>query len=215
MSCPSTDMSAVVVVSVGTACPSVPLPHARFVQSRDASSQPKKPQLDGSGRPSGQGRGYHQQRRNKANGSWNLVPPVSSQPQTKKQDGHSWHWCAKCSHWSTTHGTQGHISSKPKEDKPPQANALFDHHAWHIAQLMSSQTLHQLFTLLLPWLLGLAALIPVPFLFPEFDPVALAALALHCFVSHPAPVLAALLWSSLLAICLCLHRSPLADCSVP
>ena len=178
--------------------------------------QPKKPRQDGSGCPSGQGRNSRQQRRSKANGSWKSIPPNASQPQTKKQEGHTWHWCATCSRWSTTHSTQGHTSSKPKDDKPPQANALlFDHHAWHVSHSARPtwlQTLSQLFSLLLPWLLGLAALLPVPFLFPEFDTVALATLALHHFASHPAPVLVVLLWSSLLAICLRLRRSPSVDC---
>ena len=185
-------------------------------------SQPKKPRQDGNGRPSGQGRGSRNQRRSKANGSWKSVPPDASQAHTKKQDGRTWHWCAKCSRWSTTHGTPEHTSGKPKTDKPPQANAIFfDHHAWHasyVARPTWSQTLRQLFTLLIPWLLGLIALIPVPFLFPSFDPVALtvdlAVFALHCLATHPAPIFAALLWSSLLVICLRLRRSPPADCSV-
>ena len=177
--------------------------------------QPKKPRQDGGSRPSSQGRNTRQQRRSKANGSWKSIPLNTSQPQTKKQEGRTWHWCATCSRWSTTHGTQGHTSGKAKDDKP-QANALlFDHHAWyasHTTRPTWSQTLSQLFSLLLPWLLGLAALLPVPFLFPEFDAVALATLALCRFASHPAPVLAVLLWSSLLAICLRLRQSPLVDC---
>ena len=57
--------------------------------------------------------------------AWKTVAPKNGEPQTKTQDGKTWHWCAKCNYgkgrWSTTHGTKEHIG------KPPTASSHLAH----------------------------------------------------------------------------------------
>ena len=61
--------------------------------------------------------------------SWKVTPPKSGEPQTKKVNDKTWHWCQKCNYgkgrWSTTHGTKEHQSkpkSKPQSTPQPSAH---------------------------------------------------------------------------------------------
>jgi hypothetical protein len=40
--------------------------------------------------------------------AWKTKPPSSGQPESKHVDAKEWHWCAKCSHWRISHGTEDH-----------------------------------------------------------------------------------------------------------
>ncbi len=40
--------------------------------------------------------------------SWRTTAPTSGSPQTIHKNGRTFHWCAKCRRWSSTHGTAGH-----------------------------------------------------------------------------------------------------------
>jgi hypothetical protein len=40
--------------------------------------------------------------------TWKTKPPKNNEPETKTVDGLEWHWCAKCTHWRTSHGTSEH-----------------------------------------------------------------------------------------------------------
>ena len=63
---------------------------------------------------------------------WKKTPPTGGESSTKTMQGRTWHWCAKCSRWSTTHGTDGH-TGKPGSTTP-SANALFlNPSAWYCA----------------------------------------------------------------------------------
>lgn len=58
--------------------------------------------------------------------SWKKVAPSGNESQTKTMIGKTWHWCAKCRRWSTTHNTEQHTSPAK-----PQANVVIDPAAWH------------------------------------------------------------------------------------
>jgi Zinc knuckle len=42
--------------------------------------------------------------------SWTRTPPSSGSPVTKTMHGKTFHWCAKCKRWTTSHGTDQHKS---------------------------------------------------------------------------------------------------------
>lgn len=44
--------------------------------------------------------------------NWKKVPPDQGEPETKTMRGKTWHWCAHCGRWSTTHGTKDHTGPK-------------------------------------------------------------------------------------------------------
>jgi hypothetical protein len=43
--------------------------------------------------------------------SWTKVPPTSGQPQSKTMHGKTFHWCATCKRWTTSHKTSEHKSN--------------------------------------------------------------------------------------------------------
>lgn len=71
----------------------------------------------GKGSPNSSRKPSHQ-----ANG-WKKKAPATGDPTTKVTQGRTWHWCAKCSRWSTTHGTDGHTGKAGSST--PSANAMF------------------------------------------------------------------------------------------
>ena len=75
----------------------------------------------------------HRHSNNKSNGAWKKVPPGDGTPETKTMNGKTWHWCAHCTRWSTTHGTAGHTGPKTNSAPPKhEANLLFANpSAWH------------------------------------------------------------------------------------
>jgi Reverse transcriptase (RNA-dependent DNA polymerase)/Zinc knuckle len=68
------------------------------------------------GRSGGRGFGGRGGSKGKANSSWTRVPPEPNQPKTKVEHGKTFHWCATCKRWSTSHGTDQH------RGKPDQGN---------------------------------------------------------------------------------------------
>ena len=62
----------------------------------------------------GGGKGGHDQndRSKGAPKSWRLVAPGSGDPQTKSVNGKTFHWCATCKRWTTTHSTETHTGAK-------------------------------------------------------------------------------------------------------
>jgi hypothetical protein len=59
--------------------------------------------------------------------SWKKTPPKSGEPETKEVKEKPWYWCAKCTKWSTSHGTDKHRKDAPATpgaptDTPPAAS---------------------------------------------------------------------------------------------
>ena len=70
----------------------------------------------GGGRNRGRSHGRNDRTRNQ-NGrrsgpktSWKKVGPKSGEPTTKTHNGKTFHWCTKCSSWTTTHTSSTHTS---------------------------------------------------------------------------------------------------------
>ena len=69
-------------------------------------------------------------------GSWKTKAPASGESKSKDINGRTFHWCAKCRRWSTTHhSTATHVFRTPGLSRGgsgrPAANALtFDTPAW-------------------------------------------------------------------------------------
>ena len=59
--------------------------------------------------------------------NWKHVPPKEGEQQTKKVGKRTFHWCAKCNRWSTTHSTATHVN---KSENAPEANLMFEPGAW-------------------------------------------------------------------------------------
>lgn len=51
--------------------------------------------------------------RNARKPGWRSTPPAAGAPTTKKTETHTFHWCATCKRWSTTHSTETHTGGKP------------------------------------------------------------------------------------------------------
>ena len=45
--------------------------------------------------------------------SWKKTPPAPGAPSTVSRNGKTWHWCAHCNRWSTSHGTATHTGPIP------------------------------------------------------------------------------------------------------
>ena len=56
------------------------------------------------------GRGPKSHGNDNRGGGWKTKAPASGEPQTKDSNGRTFHWCAKCKRWSTTHSTDTHVS---------------------------------------------------------------------------------------------------------
>ena len=52
---------------------------------------------------------------------WRSTPPAPGAPTTKKTDTHTFHWCATCKRWSTTHATDTHTGA-PRGTNTTQSN---------------------------------------------------------------------------------------------
>ena len=82
------------------------------------------------------GRGPKSHGNDKGGGGWKTKAPASGESQTKDSNGRTFHWCAKCKRWSTTHSTDTHVSKTPGSSRGggggrAAANALtFDTSAW-------------------------------------------------------------------------------------
>jgi len=55
--------------------------------------------------------------------AWMKLSPPTGTPETKEVNGKTWHWCEKCTRWSTTHGTSTH-KSKAEGGTPAPAAAI-------------------------------------------------------------------------------------------
>ena len=100
----------------------------------------------------------HQQGERKQQ-SWKTTPPEPGAPQTMVKRGKTYHWCAHCGRWSTTHGTKDHQNEKTKKklDNNPQAHLHFfpQPSAWH-ASASTTPTWLALLQLLGSWILRFA-----------------------------------------------------------
>jgi hypothetical protein len=137
---------------------------------------------------------------------WRRQPPATGEKETKEVRGRTFHWCAKCRSWTTTHGTATHRkgvggasgSPKPDSDPAPSANYsnlqqddTYDPYAFHLPFSHS-------FPLEILWIVGLLltgavggyfCAVPItrllwwivtsPFLAPTFWGGAMTALALR------------------------------------
>ena len=68
--------------------------------------------------------------------SWKRIPPKAVESETIEKGLHTFHWCAKCKSWSTTHSTAGHTGGKKPSSKPtnePSTNILANAGAWYCA----------------------------------------------------------------------------------
>jgi hypothetical protein len=55
--------------------------------------------------------------------NWKTTPPSKNSPLTITKEGKEWHWCAKCSSWRISHGTDGHKSNEElASQRTQQAN---------------------------------------------------------------------------------------------
>lgn len=88
---------------------------------------------------------------------WKRTPPGTNDNLTKKVNDKTWHWCAKCDRWSTTHGTNEHKSPANKESKH-QANIVMHHSAWNTQLIVDDETPLQT-------LQSLRAMLAMPFAF--------------------------------------------------
>ena len=59
-----------------------------------------------------------------------VVPPGPSDPPTKPFWGKTFHWCAKCCRWSTTHSTNTHVGQGKDGAPDPSAQLALDPFAW-------------------------------------------------------------------------------------
>ena len=87
--------------------------------SRECPDAKGKPKSGGGG-----GRGGHGQndRSKGAPKSWRSVAPGSGDPQSNKPvNGKTFHWCATCKHWTTTHSTETHTGAK--KNKPTDGSS--------------------------------------------------------------------------------------------
>ena len=79
--------------------------------------------------------------------SWRTTAPAHGSPSTIKRNGKTFHWCAHCGRWSTTHGTLQHKNPMTKPDNnTPQPNAanyslVPDPYAWNLELNISWWTL--------------------------------------------------------------------------
>ena len=69
--------------------------------------------------------------------SWKTTAPKAGESESKKQDGRTWRWCAKCGRWSTTHGTAQHTGPSRGSPAPSTASAQANYlypmpSAWHV-----------------------------------------------------------------------------------
>ena len=112
--------------------------------------------------------------RHKSIAPWRLKAPSNGEKQTKTVNGRTYHWCAKCENWTTTHSTQSHgkpfnksgskfNNNKKKKTKfTPETNLTsFEPAAWLVqaeVQLQEPRTLeifkYLYFVLTVPILLG-------------------------------------------------------------
>ncbi|KAI2488999.1 hypothetical protein MHU86_25603 [Fragilaria crotonensis] len=60
--------------------------------------------------------------RNARKPGWRSTPPASGAPSTKKVDNHTFHWCATCKRWSTTHATDTHTGGTPRGATPSNSS---------------------------------------------------------------------------------------------
>ena len=72
-----------------------------------------------SGKPRAQRQGTHQgfhpsNDRNARKPGWRSTPPPPGSSTTKKTDTHTFHWCANCKRWTTTHTTETHTGGKSR-----------------------------------------------------------------------------------------------------
>eukprot|EP00972_Heterocapsa_arctica_P004263 632762-Heterocapsa_arctica.AAC.1 len=113
--------------------------------------------------------------RHKSIAPWRLKAPSNGEKQTKTVNGRTYHWCAKCENWTTTHSTQSHgkpsgksgsrfNNNKKKKSKfTPETNLTsFEPAAWLVQANVQPQEPRTLelfkylyFVLTVPILLGL------------------------------------------------------------
>ena len=82
---------------------------------------PEKPTKDDGSRKKIKGKGPSNNKPRSGNTTWQTIRPGVGESEKMVRDGRTFHWCDKCNHWRTTHGTSGHtgsassaIASKPK-----------------------------------------------------------------------------------------------------
>jgi hypothetical protein len=69
--------------------------------------------------------------------AWKLVGPKTGEPTTQIRGTYTWHWCAKCEHWRTSHDTDGH-KGKPGDGDLPAGGSTPSGHLGMIDNMDSS-----------------------------------------------------------------------------
>ena len=57
-------------------------------------------------------------KKKKSKHAWKQKPPKEGSAETKKVDGKTWKWCAKCSRWTLSHSTSEHTGRPSNEESP-------------------------------------------------------------------------------------------------
>ena len=64
------------------------------------------------------------------------MPPSEGEAITKKVKDNTFHWCAKCKRWTSTHTTATHIGKRKDNDQPQNTASLLelDPSAWCLSK---------------------------------------------------------------------------------
>ena len=54
--------------------------------------------------------------------AWKAKPPSSNEPQSKDEDGKTWHWCQHCDFWRLSHSISGHKDSSTLPPLPQRGS---------------------------------------------------------------------------------------------
>jgi Zinc knuckle len=84
----------------------------------------------------GRGRGGGGSGRGNGTVSWTRVPPGPNQSETKNQLGKTFHWCATCKRWTTSHGTAQHRGKQNTDEGQTTTtkvnfSVVENYAAWH------------------------------------------------------------------------------------